>query len=282
MIMLALCACTSKNNSSKISNGSDLIFKGPNNVSYTKQEMYDLMKDIDAELIVDDILKKIALKNENVDIEKIESEVDEMVELYVSMGYEAYIISQYGTIDAFREYYLSQLLVQELSKVYVIENYDKILADDSPVKMQMGIFTTLEDAQKCIDDVNSGSTFDMAAINNNSTNTPESAVYSDSDSSLVYEVKEYLNSTDTTGLSSIITYTTTTTDTNGNSVESNTYYVLNIESRNADDFKDQYIELKALDQSADTVKNYFFESHDISFYDQEIYKLMSESYEVLK
>ena len=282
LVLLTLCACANKDNQSKISNGSDVIFSGPNGVSYTKQDIYDAMKTIDADLIVNDILKHIAMKNENIDLDDINSQVDELIDMYTSMGYEEYIISQYGSMEVFREYYVSQLLVNELSKVYVLENYDKLLSEDSPVKMQMAIFNELADAEKCIEDVNNGSTFDMAAVNNNSTNTPQSSVYSDSDQTLVYDVKEYLNSTDTIGLSSIITYTTSAVGTDGTSSETSTYYVLNIESRNADDFKDEYVELMAANQELSTVKNYFLDNHDISFYDQDIYKLMSSEYEVLK
>ncbi|MBO7698422.1 MAG: hypothetical protein J6S38_05255 [Erysipelotrichaceae bacterium] len=282
LVLLALCACANKDNQTKISNGSDVLFSGPDNVSFTKQDLYDAMKTIDSQVVVNDILEHIALKNENVNIEDLNAQVDEIVEMYTSLGYESYIISQYGSMDAFREYYMSSLLVNELSKVYVIENYDKIVSEDSPVKMQMAVFNELADAEKCIANVNNGSTFDMAALNNNSTNTPESAVYSDSDQSLVYDVKEYLNSTDTLGLSSIITYTTSTTGADGAAVETSTYYVLNIESRNVEDFKDDYINLMATYQDADTVKNYYLETHDIAFYDQDIYKLMSSEYEVLK
>ena len=282
LVLLTLCACANKDNKTKISNGSDVIFTGPNNVSYTRQDMYDAMKTIDADLIVNDILKHIALKNDNISIDELNTQVDELIDMYQSMGYEAYIIAQYGSMDAFREYYLSQLLVNELSKVYVLENYDRLVSEDTPVKMQMAIFAEQADAEKCIADVNSGSTFDMAAVNNNSTNTPQSNVYSDADETLAYDVKEYLNSTDTLGLSSIITSTNSTVGADGTSVETSTYYVLNIESRNADDFKDEYVEMMAARQELSTVKNYFLEKHEISFYDQDLYKLMSAEYEVLK
>ena len=282
LVLLTLCACANKDNKTEISNGSDVIFTGPNNVSYTRQDMYDAMKTIDADLIVNDILKHIALKNDNISIDELNTQVDELIDMYQSMGYEAYIIAQYGSMDAFREYYLSQLLVNELSKVYVLENYDRLVSEDTPVKMQMAIFAEQADAEKCIADVNSGSTFDMAAVNNNSTNTPQSNVYSDADETLAYDVKEYLNSTDTLGLSSIITSTNSTVGADGTSVETSTYYVLNIESRNADDFKDEYVEMMAARQELATVKNYFLEKHEISFYDQDLYKLMSAEYEVLK
>ena len=192
------------------------------------------------------------------------------------------MISYYVSLDAYKEIYVSNLILNELAKVYVKENYDTLRENDLPVKMQLASFASEEEAQKCIDDFNSGSTFDMAAINNNSLNTPQSSVYTDSDSSLVYEIKDYLNSTDTTGVSSIITTTSTSNDADGNDVETNTYYVLNIESRNADDFKDDYINLAATNTSMETVNKYFFTSHELEFFDQDIYEIMSQAYEELK
>ena len=281
LVLLALVGCSSSH-VTKLSAGDDVIFKGPDNVSYTKEDMYDCLKTVDAEVVIQDILEKIALKSPDVDIEDLNKQVDELIELYESMGYESYIISQYGSMDVFRDYYLSELLVQELGKVYVKENYDSLKADKPPVKMQMAIFETVEDAQKCIDDFNNGNTFDMAAVNNNSTNAPASSIYLDSDESLIYEVKDYINSTDTIGVSSIITYTTTSTDSEGKEAETNTYYVLNIESRDPEEFKDEYISLLAMNVSTDTVKSYFLSTHDISFYDQDIYLMVSNAYEVLK
>ena len=128
----------------------------------------------------------------------------------------------------------------------------------------------------------------MAAVNNNSTNTPQSTVYLDSDQTLVYDVKEYLNSTDTIGLSSIITYTTSAVGTDGTSSE--TKMAIHAMSH-ATDFiafagnkaaSDEYVKLLTANQELSTIKNYFLGNHNISFYDQDIYKLMSSEYEVLK
>ena len=158
-----------------------------------------------------------------------------------------------------------------------------MIEEDKPVKMQVASFNTLEEAEACIAEYNSGtSTFDMAALNNNSNEAPQSNIYTDDDSSLVYEIKEYLNSTDTVGVSSVITYTTTTTNDEGNNVDTNTYYVLNIESRDPDEFKDEYISAAAFKASSDSVKEYFLNKHEIKFYDQDLYDLMTSEYEGLK
>ena len=178
--------------------------------------------------------------------------------------------------------YIDSLLIESLNKTYIEENFDSLLADYKPVKMQIAIFDTQEKAEKFIEDVNGGTTFDTAAVNNGSTNTPESSVYLDSSSSLNLEVKNYLNSTDKIGLSSIIPYTTAASTSDGQTSETTSYYVLNVESRDVNDFKEEYINLVSLELTGDEAKNYFFNKHDIKFYDQDIYKFMSSKYEVLK
>lgn len=280
LIALLLSACSSKNIYSYLSNGDDPIFTGPN-VTYTYNDLYKSLKVSSGEEIENQILLSIA-DTYDIDREELENQAQETIDLYVSLGYEEYLTSYYGTLDAYKKMYVSSLILNELAKIYVEENYETLKEEDLPVKMQLASFDTQEDAQKCIDDFNSGSTFDMAAINNNSLNSPQSAVYVDSDSSLVYEIKEYLNSTDTTGVSSIITTTSMSKDDDGNDVESHTYYVLNVESRDADEFKEDYISLAASNASLETINKYFFTSHELKFYDQDIYELMSGNYEELK
>lgn len=280
-VLLLMAGCSADSHLSKVSEGETVLFKGPNK-TFTKQDLYKQLKVTDSGAITTDIMNKIALASADIDMDKINADADELINTYKEMGYEDYIIASYGSMEAYKDSYISTLLFSELSKLYVKDNYDTIIGDDKPVKMAIASFDSEEEALKCIEDVNNGSTFDMAAANNNSINTPSTSVYSDSDQSLVYEVKEYLNSTDKTGLSTVIVNIATSTDADGNQTEKKTYYVLYIESRNADEFKDEYIELKAAETEAETVRNHFMSSHEIKFYDQDLYELMSSTYEVLK
>ncbi len=278
--LLLIAGCTNSNSYSSLSDGKDVIFSGSNK-SYTKDDLYKSLKVSSVDAIVNDILKNIALKYVD-DMSEIEKEADDVIAEYTEMGYEAYINTYYGSMDAFRETYITNMLLNELAKEYVTEKYDELVAEDKPVKMQVASFNTLEEAQQCIDEYSNGSSFDMAALNSNSNEAPQSSIYTDDDTTLVYEVKEYLNSTDSTGLSSVITYATTTTDDEGNDVEQATYYVLNIESRDAAEFKDEYIETAAATASSDAVKEYFLNKHQIRFYDQDLYDLVTSQYEGLK
>ncbi|MBQ1347548.1 MAG: membrane lipoprotein lipid attachment site-containing protein [Erysipelotrichaceae bacterium] len=279
--LLLLAGCSNANHYSSLSDGDEVIFSGPN-MTYTKNDLYKSLKVSSEDAIASDIIDKIALKLDGIDMESINKQADELIETYQSLGYESYIISSYGSLDAYRKSYVSTLLLSELSKAYVNEKFDELSAEKKPVKMQLASFANEDDAKKCIEDVNNGSTFDMAAVNNNAANAPQSAVYTDDDTSLVYEVKDYLNSTDTTGVSTIIVNTSSTQDANGNINENNTYYVLNVESRNVADFKDEFVDLLATTVSSDDVRNHFLSSHEIEFFDQDLYKIMTEAFEVLK
>ena len=280
-VLLLAAGCSADSHLSKVSDGDTVLFKGPNK-TFTKQDLYKQLKITDSSAITTDIMDKICLSSKEIDMTKIEADADELINTYKELGYESYIVATYGSLDAYKKSYISTMLFSELSKLYIEQNYDSIIGDDKPVKMAIASFESEEEAKQCIEDVNNGSTFDMAAANNNSINTPATSVYSDSDQSLVYEVKDYLNSTDKTGLSTVITNTATSTDADGNTVEKNTYYVLNVESRNPEEFKDEYIELKAAEAEAETVRNHFLSTHEIKFYDQDLYELMSSAYEELK
>ncbi len=273
--LLLLVGCSSKGYS-KLSDGSEVIFTGPNNESFTKNDLYESLKISSVDAVENDILDKIA-ESEELDLTDVEAEADELVEMYQQLGYETYIIQYYGSIEAFKKYYISSGILTLLTNLYVEENYEIFKADDKPVKMKMANFETEEIANKVIEEVNNGSTFEMACANNGYTNEVSEAIYLDSDSDLDYNIKEYLNSTDTTGLSTVIEGSASNTNE-----DLHIYYVLDITDRDVDNFKDEYITEKVADCDSDDVKNYMFNKHDIEFYDQDIYELMKSEYEVFE
>ena len=270
--LLILVGCSSKGYS-KLSDGTDVIFTGPNNESFTKNDLYETLKISSVDAVENDILDKIA-ESEELDLTDVEAEADELVEMYQQLGYETYIIQYYGSIEAFKKYYISSGILTLLTNLYVEENYEIFKASDKPVKMKMASFETEEIANKVIEEVNNGSTFEMACANNGYTSEVSEAIYLDSDSDLDYNVKDYLNSTDTTGLSTVIE--------SDSDDDTHVYYVLDITDRDVDNFKDEYITEKVADCDSDDVKNYMFKKHDIEFFDQDIYELMKSEYEVFE
>lgn len=277
--LLILVGCSGEKGYSKLTEGEDIIFKSPDK-TYTKNDLYDVLKVSSEQSIENDLLKRIATKL-NVDFSKAEEEAQSTVDMYTSMGYEQLILQQYGSIEAFKEMYMYSGILNELAKLYVEDNYNDFVKQDKPVKMQLARFDVLENAEKLIKDVENGSTFETAAANNGYETECTPAVFLDSDD-LALAVKNYLNETDTEGLSKVITDTNTSQDADGNDVTTETYYVVNIVSRNVDDYIDDYKAVKAENVDLEEVKTYMFKNHDIEFYDQDIYEIMKAKYEVLQ
>lgn len=277
--LLLLVGCETKGYS-KLSDGSDVIFSGPNNTSFTKNDLYESLKVFSTDSIEKDLVNKIAEKEE-LDLSTLNSEVEELLNMYLEMGYEYYLVQYYGSIDAFKNDYISNGIMSMLAHKYVEENYDTFITEDKPVLMKMASFDTKEAASKVIDDVNSGSTFEMACASNGYGDEIVETVYLDSDTALDYYVKEYLNTTDKTGLSTVIESSSAASTNNEVDVKY-TYYVLDVIDRNVDNFKDTYISKKVLVSQDVDVKKYMFNKHDIEFFDQDIYELMKAQYEVFE
>ena len=282
VVLMTVAGCSASRSYSYLENGNEVLFKGPDNISYTRNDLYKSLKLSAGDIIIEDILKRIARQSTDIDIEAIEKEADELINSYISNDLEAYITASYGSVDAYRSAYISSAIMNALAELYATENYDGLIAERKPIKMQVASFAELENAEKCIADFNNAVTFDMAAANNSSVSTAQAQIYMDDDSTLDLEVKDYINSTDTTGISTIITHVTTSTDADGKEVETPSYYVLNIISRTPDEFKDEVITELAADVDQDTLTDYFLNKHEYSIYDQDLYEVLSTKNEVFK
>lgn len=274
LALLCLCACTSKPEYSKLSDGEDVIYEA-NGKAFTKNDLYKILKVSSKDAIETDILNKIA-EDRGVDVALIKQEADEYVQMYIEYGYESYIISYYGSLEAFKSEYINGEVLYKLSYDYCLDKYDESVAADRPVLMQYAYFDDEETANKVIEDINGGADFEAACEGNGYTYDIPMNVYVDSDSTLPVEIKQYLNSTATTGISTIIPTTVSTQDADGNFNEKSRYYILNIESKNPDEFKEDYIALKQEGVDPDILTANLFSQYDIEYFDQDIYDMMNE------
>lgn len=269
--LLILVGCTQKGYS-QLSNGDDVIFKG-DDIEYKKSDLYKSLKISSDYIIEDDVLRKIATKLD-VDIDALGNEADSELEMYQSYYDEA-------TLMAYKEQLISDKILTKLSEIYLNENYTDFVSEDKPIKMQMASFSDESTANQFINDVNAGTDFQTAATNNGYQGDSSMKIYFDSDS-IALNVKSYINSTATNGLSTIIVETSSSTDADGNTTETNTYYVVNIESRDVNEFVDEYKSAKLDKLGIDAVKEYMFSKYDVKFYDQDLYEIMYAKYEDLK
>lgn len=276
--MLTGCAA----NKVLVSDGDKVIFES-DKTKYTKQELYDAMRYNEyTAIITNQIISKVA-ELEGVDMSEVDKEADERLKQMQDM-YGAYYVqleTYYGGKDRLKDNILGTVCSEKLMTKYLESNFESLLENHQAIMMQVAYFDDIEVAKKVIAEIETGSTFDIAAINNGFTSNPSQKVYLDSDT-LPLEVKTYINSDEKTGVSDVINTQTSTTDANGQTVTSSRYYVINVIERDANNFKDEYIEKLAGTLEAAEALNFFFEKHDIKFYDQRTYDLVTTQFSGLK
>ena len=84
------------------------------------------------------------------------------------------------------------------------------------------------------------------------------------------------------GLSPIIETSTTITDSEGNSVINPRYYLVNLISKDVEDFRDEFMDLVVTDVDSNEVISGLLEKYEVSIHDQRAYDLLTATYEVLK
>lgn len=279
--VLLLVACSNDSHYSHISDGDEVIFTGPG-ITYTKNDLYKTLKLSSSDAIETDIINKISTKYD-LDIEAAKKDAQDYIDTYLMMGYGDALIASYGSIDACIQILMSESILRQLANVYVEENFEEISAKQKATQMQYAYFQDEETALQVIEEVKNGATFDMAALNHGYEYAANTSVYLDTDGNLPLVVREFLyDNQDFTGLSDVLVNTSKQESADGEKVDNNTYYVLNVNSRNIQDFKDDYIEIVKENVAINSVKSYFFNKHEIEFFDQDIYEMMSEKYEAFQ
>ncbi len=270
--VLCLTACSGKPEYANISNGNEVVFESPNG-SFTKGDLYKMLKVSSKDAVKTDIVNKIA-ELKNIDLEQLRKDAEDYAQIYIDYGYESYITSYYGSLETFIKEYINSEILYELAYDYCLEKYDETVAMDRPVKMQFAYFDEKEAAEKTVEDFNGGAEFDVAAKENGYLYDIPMNIFLDSDTTLPLEVKEYINSTETLGISTIIPVTKSTQDANGNIAETTTYYLLNIDSKNAEEFKEDYIAKKQEEVDPEMLTNLLMSQYEIEYFDQDIYDMM--------
>ncbi len=163
-----------------------------------------------------------------------------------------------------------------------IENdLDTYVEEYHPYKAKVVSFDTEDEAKAVLEAVNNGSDLQTALTDISNTTTVTESIYTDKDEDLALEIKNYALNTES-GMTTVITSSTTTTNENGEEVITPIYYLVDITDKDVNNFKDDFIETVISKLDSEEVINELLSSHDIKFYDQRTYELMSGQYEVLK
>lgn len=266
LLVLLLCGC-STSETIKVSNPNEVVVES-GSVKYTKQDVFELMKNSQYAEIENSIFLQIA-ENYDIDLEEINESVEEYINMYISIGYQSYIEYYYGSIENYRTYMVNQTIVSELGKVYVEDHFDEMVKEHKPIQLQLVEFEERESAEALLADIANGSSFDMAAVKAGA-DQPQSYIYLDTDD-IDIEIKDFLNSSDEIGLSTIIEV---------NSEDHVEYAVVNVLSRDVEEFKNEYLNVAATAIEEAKVKQYLLSKHEVKIHDQGLYDYMSKNYEV--
>lgn len=280
--LFILTACGSAHYTT-VSDSEEVIFTRNDGSSYTKQDLYNTMKNNDiTDLLTMRIVNKLA-EYEGIDMESIKSEVEESTNSMVEAGYESFITSYYGSVENYNNSSIANQALTALVKQEVESNFDKYVEDYAPYKAEIVYFDEKESAEAVVNAVkNEENTFEYACTENGYEGEVSETLYTDSDSDLPVEVKDYVLNTENTGVSDVIEVSTTMTDSDGNSTVTPRYYVVNLISKNVEDFKDEFITSVSNDIDSDTTINTLLEKYGFETHDQRIYELLKESYEAVK
>ena len=277
LVLLLLAGCSS--NSSKgaqVSDPNEVIFEG-NGKKYTKDDLFYTLRSYDyPSAILYDMLYKCAV-NEKGDLSEYEEEVNETIEFY-ELYYGMTDFDSYGGEEVFRRMLTASLFLEDKKSEFVEEELDSYIENDVPVLAKVAYFDDEEAAKATLEMIEGGNTFEMAVLENGYDYSAQETIYLDSNESLPLQVKEFFHTAEP-GLSPIITSITQTTDSDGNTIDTPRYYLIDLISKDVNDFKEGYIDLKAeLIEDNDAIKK-IFSNHEIAFYDQETLDKMKSAYE---
>jgi len=281
LVTLVLAGCSSSNSAALVNNGDEVIFEY-GDTKYTKQQLNTDMKKNDfSSIIIQDYMLYVAEK-EGLDLDAHNTEIEASVKEMQESGSDALITYYYGSVDNYKKIALYYNVLNDLATNKVKENLDSYISEYKPYKAQYCYFDNKEAAEKLIKDVKAGGDFATLAKEAGYTLDASAQIYNDKSESVIIEIKDFVNNATATGLSDVITASITTTDANGNSVQTPRYYVVNLIDKDANNFKDELITQLAAEIEEKTIVNEAIAKYPLTIYDQATYEVLSAAYEGIK
>ena len=277
-ILLTLCACSSSHTTT-VSDGDKVFYERPDKTTLTKQELYSYAKTLDvATSIKDNLVLKIA-KLEGIDLDAFGKEAQEYVDEMVELGYEEFFVQYYGSTEAYIKDNISYSAATELKNRYIEANIDKYIKDYEPSKAAIIYFDNEESAKGTLETMkNENATFAYAATENGYSSEVVETVFTKSDTTLPSIVRDYVNRTNAPAVSDPIQVDQVTTDPDGNTTTNPRYYLVNLVSKDVNEFKDEFISTVSLELENETVIANLLKKYNFSVHDQDIYDLLSAIY----
>ncbi len=254
------------------------------NTKYTTGDLYDDMLDDDSGNAIVNMAMRLIAEAEIETTDEITEAAQELYDSYVETMEESFDsflegIQYYGYEDEeeFMEYCVSVSKAEALLDLYVDENWDDLMEEYQPIMARIMFFdasslgtdAARENAQAALDAVAAGESFATVAEEySDDTDLAEETLYFRSSADLDDNVLEYLLTCTTTGLSDIIT-----------NEDSDGYYIVQVTNINYSQMKDDIVaELEDDDDFSDSVYRYYFQKHEFTIYDIDVYNDIVDNY----
>lgn len=280
--ILALLLVGCGTNEANISVTDTQIWTSPNK-TYTSNDLNKVMKTQDYSATIIASIEKTIAEKEGIDVAKIENDAIASYDEIINSGYGSYIDYYYGSKESYIDNTVSGSVVDELRTKLINNKYEDLKNEYLPYLAEVVYFNTEDEANKTIADYKEGlGTFEFIASQNGYAETIEEKVYTDQ-SDLPIEVKEAIQNINGNGLTDVIQTSVTANSADGNSVVTPRYYVVNIISKNSDEFKDKFVSYLASEViTADDVINDYLKTYKVKIHDQTTYNLLKDKYQGLE
>ncbi|MFV0380556.1 MAG: hypothetical protein ACK5KQ_07015 [Anaerorhabdus sp.] len=241
--------------------------------SITKDDLYDMLIERDAGYSAISISTNYILDQEVEITDEIKKAADDNLSLYETIYQdkllEAVQANGFLTID---DFYENNLLTSErlnhLTKKYIDANFDVLKGKYQPKKIQLLTFDNEESATNAKTELEKG--VDIATIVEDlkSSSNGKDTVVTNDNTTLNAAVVSYVNDTNSTGISEVIS------DSEGSS-----FFVINITETNADNMKEEVIDTLSSNTTISTESElYFFTKYGLNVYDRTLHDLLTTNY----
>ena len=112
LVLLMVSGCSSQKSSTQLTDGDEVIFESET-TKYTKEELYESMKASASDSLESIVFNEIA-KTYDIDIDSIREEAEYYASIYISMGYESYLVYYYGSVQAYIDSIVDNYLIESI------------------------------------------------------------------------------------------------------------------------------------------------------------------------
>lgn len=268
--LTTLTGCTDAQ--AKLKDASTALFS-VGNKTVTKGDLYSKMNSTSGASVVTNNATKAISAAEIEVTEDMQNSAESTLKSYKSMygdSFSSYLESADLTEDEYLETILiPSLQAEQLPKAYLEQNWDNAIKLYSPVKATVLEFTTSDDANAALSELNDGSkTAAEAASGHNSSSTGTSTIYTLEDTDLDSIVRSVISSnTPDNGWAQVP------------SSDGSKYYVVKVDDNDPNNFKDECInKLVSISQVKSDSTTYFFKKYNFHVYDKVIYDAIEKDY----